>query len=275
MKLKFFGIFLLACLMASCGKTVKIDSENIEGMLAGNFTVVPGEYEVAKDEKGNYMITVPVKRTNESVPFTAETVSVFSKETNGVVTFAGFGYEAYDAEGNKTGGLDAQNNGFDPQGQLAVLKLAPGATGELKISFENGKVPEMIKITSGLQFVSTGDITLTGSIGGNEIKNFTINANFLNKTVTGKYQTAKDKEDAFNELSGKVEKTELAAGLYVFELDLKEVNSKNISSDDFDCLLKLVRDGSTEPYYYTIYGDVEAGKGEDVLFNLKSEPLGN
>lgn len=268
MKIKFIGMMMLACLMASCGKSVKVDTEEISGLLEGTFTVVPGEYEVSKEENGDYTITLPVKRTQESVPYTDAGIGVFGDPQQALV-LAGFGYECYDEEGNKIGAVEAKDNGYDNAGQLAVLKLAPGGTGELKIKFENGNAPASLKLTTGLQFVSTGDVVLTGAIGEKAVREFILNLNFQNSTATARCNFAQAAEGVYADFNGKVVKTELAPGIMVFDIELAD------AAGNFGLDVKLVRDGNTEPYYYSIYDDVDSNGEQDMLFNMKSQPLQN
>lgn len=272
MKIKLLGLFSLICLMASCTKTVKVETEAVSGQLEGAYKAAVGEYEAVKEGE-DLILIIPIIRTEQTVPFTNETISVFSKDTKDVRTFAGFGFEMYDENGTKIGEVTPANNDYGKEHQLALLKLENNKTGELKIKLDKNKVPKSIKITTGLQFISTGEISMSGVIGKNEVKNCTLSMNIEQSTAEGAYQYSNSPAGSFYQLKGKVKKVDMEYGNFVFLLELSDDAFKSMGNFEFELPVKLTRDGATDPYRYVIYREIETPTEESFLYDLKSEAL--
>ena len=266
------GLFA-TLLMTSCGKEkVKILSNEIEGDLKGCFQVLDSICEVQKDPEGNPAIVVNIKRTDESVPYTPQTIGVFGEETQGTLVLGGIGYEGYNEEGENIGDLSGEDNAYAKKEQLDILKLATGAQGKLTITFGK-EVPSSVTLTSELEFLSTGEIELNGAIGRYGIKNFSIDFNYTTKRITGQYQYLTSPAGRFLYLIGKIANTENEAGDYTTNIYVAEDNGKQELSGIFKGQLKLVRDSKTSPYYYVMAGTFRNKHYDDFRYDLKSAPL--
>lgn len=275
MKTKLFltlGI-ILSFILTGCGKKeVKILSPEIEGDLKGCFKVLDSVCEVVKDDNGNPAIVVNIQRTDESVPFTPETVSSFTENNTKAFVLAGFGYEGYDKNSDLTGELFADENDNFTEQQLQILQLQPGQKGILTIPFDKD-IPENIILTSQLKFLSTGEITLNGAIGRYGIKNFTIEFNFKKNKISGQYQYLTSPAGAYLYLIGNIASDKLVPGDYSFNILIAEDNGRNELSGRFKGQLKLVRDSKTSPYYYVLLGTFINKHYQDFRYDLKSAPL--
>ena len=275
MKTKFFltlGLFM-SFILTGCGKKeVKILSTEVEGDLKGCFKVLDSVCEVVKDDNGNSAIIVNIQRTDESVPFTSETVSSFNQNNTKALVLAGFGYEGYNNNSDLSGELFADENNNYTEQQLKILQLQPGQKGTLTLSFEKD-IPENIILTSQLKFLSTGEISLNGAIGKYGIKNFTIEFNFEKNKISGQYQYLTSPAGAFLYLIGNIASDKLVPGDYSFNILIAEDNGKNQLSGQFKGQLKLVRDSKTSPYYYVLLGTFINKHYQDFRYDLKSVPL--
>lgn len=272
------NLFIAACLgilmiLTGCGKKeVKILSSTIEGDLKGNFKVLDSVCEVVKDEDGNPSIVVNIERTDESLPFTPETVGCFGEKNDKSLVLAGFGYESYNGEDELVGHLDAdENNKFRDQ-QLEILKLQPGEKGTLTISFDKD-VPEGVVLTSELDFLSTGEITMEGAVGKYGIKNFSIDFDFQKRRIIGQYQYKSSPAGAFLYLMGNIVTVDKNQGDYTFKVLIAEDNGLGELSGKFKGELKLVRDTPTSPYYYVLVGNFRNQKLQNFRYDLKSAPI--
>lgn len=274
MKTKSLILFaiLLGLGVSSCTKKVKVDVEEITGTLAGAFKATTGEYEVEKDEDGNDCIMVEIERTNESVPYTAKTVSVFGQNVPEVFTVAGFGYIECDAEGKKTSETKAEDNTDTKDDQLEILKLKKGEKAKLPIVFKDG-APASIKLTSDLKIEDTGEIALNGSIGQYGTKNFTIDLSVIHKRLSGQYQYLTSPAGAYLYLDGRLLNEVVSDGKFIFGVDIQESNDRSDWSGAFDGTLVLQRDSKDSPYYYVLRGSFLSYQLKTYIYDFKSEPI--
>lgn len=275
MKTKSFFIvaFFLTLIMSACGKKeIAILSPDVEGDLKGCFKIAETTCEVMKDEDGSKYIEVTLERTNESVPFTDKTVGVFG-ESNDALVLGGFGYEGYNANNEEIEDIDGENNQDYRTEQAAILKLAPGEKGTLKIKLKGEELPNGIILTSQLSFISTGEITLNGSIGKYEIKNFSIDFNFDTRKIIGQYQYKSSPAGAFLYLLGNIVTVDNMPGKYVASVYVAEDNGNGELTGKFKGQLILTRDSKTSPYYYILSGTFKNFRLQDFRYNLKSAPL--
>lgn len=278
-------ILSLGLMFVSCGKekgdsqdspvTVKVVQTQVKGLLSGAFEAVAGDYEVTKDADGNMVVTIKVKRTNETVPYVNDAVDVFSKNTDGVRTFAGFGFEGYNAEGQMIYELKAKKNDFDKDKQLALLKLDNGQTGELTLKLADESLPATIVLTSGVELISTGELPLEGTIGGYKVVNFSIDVDFMSGELTGKYMYASMASTGrYLNLMGYIKNEDLRPGSFDYSVDIQEESDGNWSGG-FDGSIWLTRNGVEEPYFFVIDGDFFNYRGQNFRYDFKSAPLVN
>lgn len=264
---------LLTLLATGCGKKeVRILSPKVEGDLKGCFKVLDEVCEVEKDDDGNPTITVNIQRTDQSVPYTPKTVGVFGDDDDDPLVLAGFGYEGYNDKDETIDVVDAEDNHYMPNEQLEILKLAPGEKGTLTIKLSKD-LPKGIIITSELDFLSTGEITLNGAIGKYGIKNCTMDFNFQNKKIIGQYQYLTSPAGAYLYLMGNVVTVDKEPGDYTFKIVIAEDNGRGELTGKFKGQLKLVRDSKKSPYYYVLLGTFRNYRLDDYRYDLKSEPL--
>lgn len=269
-KTKIFTLAIACFCFASCTKKVKVEVSEIEGPLAGAFTATPGEYVVQKDDDGNEFIVVDVTRTNETLPFTSENISVYGQDAKNVYFLAGFGYKADDASPNSP--TKASNNVCPVEQQLEILKLPTGGSGKLPILLVEG-IPASIKLTSELQIENTGEFSLNGSIGQYGTKNFTMEVNVAKETVTGKYQYKTSPAGAFLNLNGKILSSKCSDNKYSYTLRINESSNHRSWSGTFNGTLTLKRDSNTTPYYYEFVGTFESHQFIVYDYDLKSDPI--
>lgn len=272
MKLKFIGIALLAIGLASCSQKVKVSDDDISGALEGAFEAVEGEYEVEKDENGNRFITVEIKRTDETVPYTDENISVFNQNVREQYTVAGFGYESYNKSDKQTSSVKPSENDTSIEEQLALLKLKPGKTGKLTLFFKD-EIPAEVKITSDLDILNTGEIELFGSIGKYGIKNFTFELNVKDKSLSGQYQYLTSPAGVFLYLNGELISKKVKDDDYIFKVNIQESPDKFGWSGEFDGNLELKRDDDKSSYYYALVGSFLSYQLKTYEYNLKSKPI--
>lgn len=269
----FIIAFFLTLIMSACGKKeIAILSPDVEGDLKGCFKIAETTCEVMKDEDGSKYIEVTLERTNESVPFTDKTVGAFG-ENNDALVLGGFGYEGYNANNEEIDDIDGENNQDYRTEQAAILKLAPGEKGTLKIKLKGEELPNGIILTSQLSFISTGEITLNGSIGKYEIKNFSIDFNFDTRKIIGQYQYKSSPAGAFLYLLGNIVTVDNMPGKYVASVYVAEDNGNGELTGKFKGQLILTRDSKTSPYYYILSGTFKNFRLQDFRYNLKSAPL--
>lgn len=280
MKIKILAPALLALLlsMTSCmffKEKVNVKDAEIEGMLNGAFEVETGSYSVTKDKDGNKIVTVKIKRTDESVPFSTETIDVLSEnDDDDAITLAGFGYIGYDKKGKEIDEIEAEDNDNFIKDQLAILKLDNGETGELSFVLNSKSIPARIVLTSDVKFVKSGKITMDGTIGNLEIVNFSMNVDFADKMLSGKYQYAKTAHyGAFLEFRGDITREEFEVGDIKYIVDLREANEKGQWSGSFDGSIELTRDDKTSPYYYVLQGLFTNYRGNSYTYDFVSKPI--
>ena len=271
-KLLIFSLGVAGLMLSSCTKKVKVEVAEIEGPLAGAFSVATGEYEVTKDSNGNPCIVVDITRTQESVPYSDDAVSVIGQETKEVFTAAAFGYTTLKTDGQKDENVEPSADVSPVDEQLQILKLKSGQQGKLTISLKEG-VPSSLKLTSDLKIVNTGEIALEGAIGQYGIKNFTIDLDVEDKTLKGKYQYLTSPAGAFLYLNGKLLSDEIQNDVYSFKVDIQESSNHSSWSGTFDATLSLQRENKTSPYFYTLSGSFLSHNGKTYQYNLKSAPL--
>lgn len=272
MKLNYIAAIGLAICLASCGQKVKVSDDDISGSLEGAFEAVEGDYEVEKDENGNRFITVEVKRTEESVPYTMENISVFNQNVKERYTIAGFGYECFNKAGKQISMVKPSDNDNAVDEQLALLKLKPGETGKLTLIFKDD-IPASVKLTSDLDIVNTGEIELFGSIGKYGIKNFTFELNVKDKSLSGKYQYLTSPAGAYLYLNGQLLSKKVSNDNYIYKVNIQESPDKFGWSGEFDGSLTLRRDDEESPYYYALVGDFLSFQLKTYEYKLKSKPL--
>lgn len=261
--------------ISSCTKKVEVKVGEIEGSLQGAFTVAEGEYEVQKADDGTSFIEVDIKRTEESVPYTKETISVFGQDVDKKYMEAGFGFEGFDRQDVEVEKVDAADNDYSQEGQLKVLNLKKGQTGKLAIRFKDN-IPASIKLTSDLKIIDTGLLELNGAIGKYGVKNFTLNLNVKKKELSGKYQYLTSPAGAFLYLNGKLLKETVDDdGNYVFKIEMQEAPDNRDWSGSFDGALLLERESKTAPYRYILKGTFLSYQFKTYEYNIKSEPIEN
>lgn len=260
-------------ILSSCvKKEVLILSPDVEGDLKGCFKIVESTCEVMKDEDGYQYIELTVERTNESVPFTDKTIGVFGNP-DGALVAGGFGFEAYNEEKKEISEVDSEDNHFCEEEQLNILKLATGKRATLKIKLDEKELPHGIILTSKINFISTGEITLNGSIGKYGIKNFSIDFNFDTRKIIGQYQYKSSPAGAFLYLMGNIVTVNNMPGNYVTDIFMAEDNGNNELTGKFKGQLILTRDSKTSPYYYVLRGTFKNFRYQDFRYSLRSEPL--
>ena len=271
MKIKTFGTLLFTGLLLSlcaCKKDMSVKVTDITGPLSGAYQLDGTEFPVVEDGDG-YKVSIKLKRTDESVPFTNEGVGVISSKNSAMVV-AGFGYD---------GGSDfivkPEDCDGDIDSQKQILTLANGASGELVFKFKKDDVPETIKLTTALELVSSGKVTFDGAIGKYGVKNFNLTFDFKNSTLKGQYQYKTSPAGAFLDLEGKIADMENENGNYEWDIAITEYGDYGDVSALFKGDLELKRDSKDSPYYYVMTGDfVNTHKGLNFKYNLKSQGLG-
>ena len=267
------SVLVLTLLATSCGKKeVKILSPNIKGDLSGCYKITDTVCEVTKDDEGKPSITINIQRTEESVPYTTETIGVFATNDTKALTLGGFGYEGYDEKGDLSLDISGEDNIYFMDQQVSILKLQSGESAKLMISFD-GDVPEGIIVTSQLKFVSTGEITLDGAIGKYGIKNCSMSFNFEDNKIIGQYQYLTSPAGSYLYLMGNVASFEYKPGDFSANIAIAEDNGKGTLSGKFKGQLKLVRDSKISPYYYVLVGTFRNSHLQDFRYDLKSAPL--
>lgn len=262
---------LLVFLLSSCGgnKVITPQDTAIEGNLAGCFTLEDAEYPI--EGKGdNRSVTVRVKRTDISTPFTSKTVGSYGQET---LFTAGFGYEFFDKDGNSIFKIEPEDNDEDTEAQLEILNLNPGETGELSLPIDAGLEPAKVALVTGFQFNSTGDIELQGAVGDYPVKNFVVDFLLDKSTMSGQYQYETSPEGAFLYIFGKTQLIQVEEGNYEYKVKFLEDNGKGQISADFDGKLEIKRDAETSPYYYLLTGNFTNSKAKEFYLSLKSKPF--
>lgn len=269
----FISAIILSIIATGCGKKeVVILSQQVEGELKGCFKVLDSVCEVSKDENGNPVIVVNIERTNESVPFTPETVGVFNEDNSKSLVVAGFGFERYDDKGDQTSYIDASDNNYAAAEQLNILKLQPGETAQLTVCFDK-EIPYGVVLTSEMKLISTGEITLNGAIGKYGIKNFSIDFNYKKDKISGQYQYLTSPAGAYLYLIGKIISTDNLPGEYISNIYIVEDNGKGMVSGIMKGQLRLTRDSKTSPYYYVLTGNFRNRHYQDFHYDLKSATL--
>lgn len=264
---------VLTLLTTSCGKKeVRILSSNIEGDLKGCYIITDTICEVTKDDEGNSSIVVNIQRTEESVPYTAETIGVFGSDDSKALTLGGFGYEGYDNKGEQSIDISGEDYNYFKNQQGTILKLKPGESGSLTISFD-GDIPDGIIVTSQLKFRSTGEITLDGAIGKYGIKNCSVNFNFEDNKIIGQYQYLTSPAGSYLYLMGNIASYKYKPGDFSANIVIAEDNGQGTLTGKFKGQLKLVRDSKTSPYYYVLVGTFKNFRLQDFRYDLKSAPL--
>ena len=278
MKKNFFCwtiALLCVCFISSCTKKVEVKVAEIQGSLNGAFTVVEGEYEVQKAEDGSSFIEVDINRTEETVPFTKETISVFGQDVKEKFMEGGFGYIGYDSQDSQVEKVEAADNDFSIEEQLKVLNLKKGQNGKLAIRFKD-RIPATIKLTSDLKIIDTGLLELNGAIGKYGVKNFTLSLNVKEKKLTGKYQYLTSPAGAFLYLNGSLLKETVSDdGSYAFKIQIQEAPDNRDWSGSFDGTLFLERENKTAPYRYVLKGTFLSYQYKTYEYDLKSAPIEN
>lgn len=276
MKIKFLAplALILMLVSTSCKENVEVKVPQVDGMLNGAYETVTGSYAVTKDSDGNKVVTVKIKRTNQSVPFSTKTVNTLTQQSDESITLAGFGYVGYDESGNEIVRVAPDNNGYYVDQQLAVLKLNKDATGNLTLVLNSDKLPASIAVTSGVNFVKSGEVPMTGTIGDLQTVNFSIDVDFAQKTLTGKYMYAKTAQyGVYLNFEGDIKKDEYKQGGINYTVDLREENQFGDWSGSFDGSIELTRDDATSPYYYTLKGIFTNYKGKTFQYDFVSQPI--
>lgn len=258
-----------AMMMASsCKKEMSVKVSEISGPLAGAFEVVGSEFPVEEDGDA-YKVTIKLKRTGESVPYTENGVGVLA-ENQEALTLAGFGYD-----GGEKAIVEPKDSKDNIEGQKKVLCLKNGTEGELTIKFKKDEVPESIKLTTALELVSSGKVLFNGAIGKYGVKNFNVTFNFKDAKLNGQYQYTSTPAGYYLDLEGTVDDMEIENGNYEWDVHITEYGDYGDVSALFDGDLKLVRNSKDEPYHYVMTGKFEnTYKGLTFQYNLQSEALG-
>lgn len=278
MKLKSISLIAIASmfLFSSCmffgKKTVKVDSSEVSGLLEGAFEAVTGEYEVAEEDDGSYLVTIKVKRTDESVPYTDKTVTVFGNDEDGVITYAGFGYIATGDNGENE--VNAEKAVYNKKQVKDLLTLAKDEEGELTFRFDKEDLPKELKLTSDVKLVQTGEIEFDGAVDRYTTKNFTMEVNFDNDKVKGKYQYSTSPAGAFLFLVGEVQKDVIKPGFYSYGINIDEQGDYGQHSGDFNGTLILERESNKAPYRWIMSGEYVNFRGQTFNFKFESKPLG-
>lgn len=268
---------ILACALTGCKKEAFVtpESENPEGPLAKCYEIVDEKYPVEFSDDGDCSVTIKIKRTDVSLPFTAETVALISgKDAGDALALAGFGYTLLDEKGKEIETETPEKNDDAANDQLKLLKLKPGETGEITLEFDDDEIPAKVAFSSAVKLLSTGKIRLNGGIDRYTVKNFDITFDFKDKDVDGKYQYSTSPAGAFLYLDGKVGELKEENNNYIFTINMQEDNGQGMITGVFDGELELKRDSETKPYYYTLTGSFVNYQGKTFNYNLRSEPLG-
>ncbi|MBP3298705.1 MAG: hypothetical protein J6L73_03385 [Muribaculaceae bacterium] len=268
---------ILVCLLTGCSKEAFVTpaSTTPEGPLAKCFEIVDEKYPVQFADDGDCSVTIKIKRTDVSLPFTPETVALISaKDAGDALALAGFGYTLLDANGKKIETETPEKNDDAAEEQLKLLKLKPGETGEITLEFDSDEIPEKVAFSTAVRLLGTGDIELTGGIDRYTVKNFKIGFDFADKEVKGKYQYSTSPAGAYLYLDGEVGKLTESDGNYIFTINMHEDNGQGMITGVFDGELALKRDSDTTPYYYTLTGNFVNYNGKEFVYNLRSAPLG-
>lgn len=278
MKIKSLSLIAIASLFlfTSCmffGKNkVKVSESEVSGLLEGAFEAVTGEYEAQKSEDGDFLLTIKVKRTHQTVPYTEKTLTVLGVDEEDVITYAGFGYEATGQDGDETE-VKAAKALYDKKEVFDLLTLAPGEEGELTFRFDKNELPKELKLTSDVQLVSTGELKMEGAVDRYAVKNFTIDANFEKGKIDGKYQYTSSPEGAFLFLVGTVEKDVVKPGLFSYGISIEEQGDMGQHSGNFNGTLVLERNSKSEPYHYVMSGEEVNFRGQMFNFRFESAPI--
>lgn len=272
----------LVCILTGCKKEYFIEPQTteVEGALAKAFVLEEGQYPVEISEDGTTAtVTVNVKRTEVTLPFTANHVGVIADgqpTTEDILAQAGFGYAIYSTEGDEIEVVAPEKSAKSSKEQLALLQLEPGKSGKLTIKFDFDPkfVPAKIKLTSDMKLNMSGLIPMDGSIDKYTVKNFEMEFNFQAQECVGKYQYTTSPAGAFLYLDGTTGDLDTAtAGEYSWPVMLSEDNGQGMVTGQFEGTLQLRRDGLDKPYYYVLTGDFVNFRYDTFLYKLKSAPI--
>ena len=269
------SILLIAVFaMVSCNKKVTVKTSEVDGPLKGAFEVVEKEYEVEEDSEGNTIVRVEVTRTDNTVPYTKDNVKAFgAKKASGALTLAGFGYVGLDDKNHEICEVEAPDNTYNPDNQLKVLKMKNDDTRELIIKLDPDKLPDVIRLTSDVQLVNTGNINFYGAIGKYKVKNWTMGFDFKTGKNSGKYQYQSSPAGSYLYLRGNTKKASYYSGPFYYSLTFVEDNGGGLTSGDFNGSIKLERNSPTAPYQYVISGWFTNFQGKGFSCDLKSAPI--
>ena len=264
---------ILALTVSSCQKFVEPKSAEIDGDLAGCFELTGKKYELISED-GSNQFTVNVRRTDQTMPFTSNTVGILSDNDNGdSYTLAGFGYTLFDETGNEIEQKEPAKAQLDKAQIKNLLDLKNGEESQLTITVDKELKPAKVQLSTGMKFQKTGKITFEGSIGKYAVKNMEVEFDFIKKEISGKYQYASSPAGAFLWWKGMLEEKELKQGNYVWDVSISETNDNGGWCGSFNGKLQLIRDSKTGQYYFLLPGEFANLKFDYYPTNLKSPEL--
>lgn len=273
--LKSLGLLsLLAISFTSCEKFVEPQTAEIDGDLAGCFELTGEKYKLTSDD-GCPEFTVTVRRTEQTVPFTADVVDPLTDDDNDSddLYLAGFGFTLFDADGKEIEKKKASKADLDDDQVEALLRLKAGEEGQLTIKGKKDTKPAKVALTTTLKFQKTGTITFDGSIGKYGIKNMEIAFDFVKKEIKGKYQYSTSPARAYLWWNGTLDEKELKQGNYVWDVSINETNDNGGWSGNLNGRLILSRDSEKDQYYFTLPGDFTNFRFSTFPTHLKSPVL--
>lgn len=275
MKLK--SLALLAALtlsITSCQKFVEPETSAIDGDLAGCFELTGEKYEVTNAD-GSQEFTVTVRRTDQTMPFTADVVGALEDDNaaDSCLCLAGFGFTLYDKEGAEIEKKQPAEADFDDVQIINLLKLKSGEEGQLTFKLKKDETPAKVSLTTGMKFLQTGKIIFEGAIGKYGIKNMEVEFDFVRKEIKGKYQYSSSPAGAFLWWKGTLDEKDLKQGNYVWDVSITESNDNGGWCGNFNGTLCLSRKSPQEAYFFTLPGEFTNFKFNTFQTDLTSPAL--